>query len=894
MTIRRASVILPCHSWDDFPTYLGDQAAAELLAAWTALWHPAIIAATGRLPGWHQADEPPDPASLEGELVLVPPPSRVRMPSDWCDRLRATAPNNPPPVETSDSRPETIVAMLGAASVEPNEVDVSSAGDFLALGFADLQVELLTRAMRYSSVLDTEHFEAAVVAGARAATSGNQPAARDELNRAFDLLADARNHVYSVDFYVVDITLVSESTSGETLRSKLAARQPTNLLITGQQLDRLADTHPETLAELKQAIAAGTVTIVGGMQQAAPFGPESPESLLANLVRGQDSARRHLDREFEIFGQYDAAFSSLLPEVLKGLGFRGALHAAFDGNPLSRADQRKTNWGANPATSIEALSATPLDAGRAETWLKFAERVGDSIAHDHVATLVLAGWPGAECDYFGDLRRVTGFGTVLGKLVTLDEYFPVSREPDDWTTFFPREYRRQVANAANAISSQVDAYRSDVRHAYSRLCAGFAEIASFKLMDERSETLDEIVNPLCSTERDGTFTNSTAPEMVAINPWNFACSRYVGFDPVAFDDDMPGDASRTAAGLRANVLACGYASAGSVAIGSPVELAEGLVLRNEQVELTVSEKTGGIQSLRTHRDRSTRVSQRLVYHHDSGAYGVESQMIADRVEISRNDSLVGQIASTGRLLDANDKLLARFTQRLRVVRGLAPVIVDVELDPQQLPAGDTWKSYFASRLAWAGDALDIRRGEQWSARKTQKERIESPEWVEIDDAIGKVTCFALGLPYHRRPAANWLDTLLLVDGEERRRFQFAIGLDQALPTRTALATLTAGETCLARLPGAPQSARGWFLHIGATNALLTHVAALPAPSRGIRLRLLETEGRETSTVVSAFRPFTAARITDFRGNAIEVLSVVDGAAEIDMGPYRWIQIEAEW
>src|SRR5690349_19899123 len=118
MTIQRASVILPCQSWDDFPTHLGDQAAAELLAAWTSLWHPAVIAATGKLPSWHPAEEPPDPATFEGELILVPPASRVRMPGDWCERFMATSPKNPPPVETTASRGEAVAAMLAAAELK--------------------------------------------------------------------------------------------------------------------------------------------------------------------------------------------------------------------------------------------------------------------------------------------------------------------------------------------------------------------------------------------------------------------------------------------------------------------------------------------------------------------------------------------------------------------------------------------------------------------------------------------------------------------------------------------------------------------------------------------------------------------------------------------------------
>ncbi len=184
---------------------------------------------------------------------------------------------------------------------------------------------------------------------------------------------------------------------------------------------------------------------------------------MAELTDGQRAARQHLDRDYEVYGQFEAEFSPLLPTVLKNLGFRGALHAGFDGGPLPKADQRKTNWGADGA-KIEALATLPLDASRPETWLKLAERIGDTIAHDHVATILLAAWPGAECEYFDDLRRAARFGPVLGKLVTLDEYFRETREADDWTNFYPREYPSRAGSdyGVNPISSRVDAYRRSV------------------------------------------------------------------------------------------------------------------------------------------------------------------------------------------------------------------------------------------------------------------------------------------------------------------------------------------------------------------------------------------------------------------------------------------------
>src|SRR3954471_14213767 len=92
MTIRRASVMLPASQLEDFPTHLTGEAAADLLAAWTAVWHPAIIHATQQLPGWHPASEPPDPAALDGELVVIPAASRQPTPWDWVERVRGTSP----------------------------------------------------------------------------------------------------------------------------------------------------------------------------------------------------------------------------------------------------------------------------------------------------------------------------------------------------------------------------------------------------------------------------------------------------------------------------------------------------------------------------------------------------------------------------------------------------------------------------------------------------------------------------------------------------------------------------------------------------------------------------------------------------------------------------------
>ena len=227
---------------------------------------------------------------------------------------------------------------------------------------------------------------------------------------------------------------------------------------------------------------------------------------------------------------------------------------------------------------------------------------------------------------------------------------------------------------------------------------------------------------------------------------------------------------------------------------------------------------------------------------------------------------------------------------------LPAMIVDIELDPQHLPDGDIWKSYFASRLAWAEEAVGFRRGEQWSGRETTRECIESSEWIEVDDAIGSVTCLCFGSAVPSRCGADKVGFAVA----RRRRGAATISvcrLDSIghYPTHAALALLSAAEPCIVHSAGFRRVRRavGLCTWRRKTYCARTSNRYQNLPT-GIRVRLLETEGRETQTTVAAFRPFQAAWITDFRGNRTDVLSVSDGRAEIDIGPYGWIQIEAEW
>ncbi|NCA12038.1 hypothetical protein EBR56_09580, partial [bacterium] len=141
MHLERIVVFLPCHSLDDFPTWLDEREADGLLAAWTAAWHPALIAGVGCVPRWTSVEAPSaDPAPLLG---IVPPACDERFAAvvDMAGIVGSRF------VRRAEGRASTVASAL-ATLAESNGVasaEALLAADFHALGLARLLAELLAR-----------------------------------------------------------------------------------------------------------------------------------------------------------------------------------------------------------------------------------------------------------------------------------------------------------------------------------------------------------------------------------------------------------------------------------------------------------------------------------------------------------------------------------------------------------------------------------------------------------------------------------------------------------------------------------------------------------------------------------------------------------------------------
>lgn len=418
MTIQQLIVLLPCYSLEDFQLDRGDEDAEQLLSAWTTLYHPVLLHAVRFLPRWERAYDPPsDP---DNALITLPAVSETCLPPSWIENL------NPEKVILLRNFKDQVELrrQLETAWAEPwPQLDESIVVQFFALGFAHLQAELMTRQLRYMSNLDEIRFRESALKAAEAACSGDPDKVKSHLQRAFDLLSESREYFYPVQNHLIDLTLTADTTLGAGLLRELREGGRINLEITGSLVAKLAKSHPDTLSELKKALAENRATIVGGEYHEGPS-TLLPQSLwVRNFQRGREEYESHLQTTPVVFGRRRYGLSPHLPGILASGGFTGALHFALDDGGFPVGNQSKFRWEGEDGQTVDALGRIPLDASRAGTFLKLADTVGRILDLDHAATAVFAHWPDAVSPWYRLLRITAGYSPVLGAFRLLPEYF---------------------------------------------------------------------------------------------------------------------------------------------------------------------------------------------------------------------------------------------------------------------------------------------------------------------------------------------------------------------------------------------------------------------------------------------------------------------------------------
>ncbi len=341
--------------------------------------------------------------------------------------------------------------------------------------------------------------------------------------------------------------------------------------------------------------------------------------------------------------------------------------------------------------------------------------------------------------------------------------------------------------------------------------------------------------------------------------------------------------------------------------------------------VTINPKSGGIHSIHDFKTRLNRVSQRLSLRmpgeppapgepwRDPDETAIYATMVADAIEAINHGPDLGEIVSRGRLVDASERRLAGFTQRVRLRRDGNVARVEIELDPAETLRADPWNSYYATRLAWSDAGATIYRGVQLGRQPTEAQRLEAPEYLDIEDAAGRVSLLAGGLAYHRRVGMRAIDTLLIVRGEVARRFVMGIGLDIGHPATAAL-EIVRPPLAIAPLDTPLATPAGWLFHLDMRGLVATHWApihhpassaagemanAIEAPSIagrpfGFRVRLLEAGGRAGRCELRTPWNLAMARRINFLGETLGEISVQGDTVLVEYTAHEWIELEAWW
>jgi len=337
-------------------------------------------------------------------------------------------------------------------------------------------------------------------------------------------------------------------------------------------------------------------------------------------------------------------------------------------------------------------------------------------------------------------------------------------------------------------------------------------------------------------------------------------------------------------------------------------MVEGRTLRNEFLEVVIGEDTGALKSLRDFGVRGTLLSQQLARRwpgerprpgetwRDPDETAVYSVMAAEEFEVASAGPVRARVRTRGRLMHPEGKVAGRFEQTFQLDRGSRVIVMETQFEPVDMPRGNPWECYFASRFAWGDAAADVLRSAAGGSSPTDAKQVEAPQFVEIAGAKRNVVIFTGGAPYHRRSAMRMLDSILIPPGETRRSFTQSVGVGVPYAYQEAWAQLTGLVAADVPVRCPAVGASSWLMHVDAKNLMATRWTPVEADGQviGILARLLETAGRGGRATIRCFRNLASARQVDYLEKTLTELPPEGDAATIDFNGYEWLEVECAW
>ena len=449
---NNAHLLLPGYELDGYPRVLESERASQLLAGWISLWHPALIAQINTAPSWVQCESFTD--SLKGTLVVIPDLTDLEPHEAFTE---AESKGELAVLRPAGSWREEQKQALRLAGVTSPDISDELLKEFAALGYAYLQIQLMTRQLRYTSNLDQLLFSDQACQAAEAALKQDEDSAKQLLQSCFDSLGQERDHYYSLDVSLLDITLLAKSTLGKSLEKQLLTEAKTSYLASASILSAMNTAQRDRLAK---AISDKRATICGGLEQERPHTLLSRDAILRDYQRGRTAYRELGFDPPKIFSRLSFGFLAEQASDLEQLGFEGALMIAWTGGAYPEGSQAKMSWESTDGNFLATIAAPVFDATDAASYLSLGWEIGEALDHQHVPTLLFAHWPGQISEYAELLHVIAARTPALGRWTTADEYFNDTDEPYHQERLNASGFRFPWISSADSPQQLLDAIKS--------------------------------------------------------------------------------------------------------------------------------------------------------------------------------------------------------------------------------------------------------------------------------------------------------------------------------------------------------------------------------------------------------------------------------------------------
>jgi alpha-mannosidase len=916
--------------------YLGDEEVAAYLNGYAALWHPAALAVCQGLP--HVA-APHDHEEAGGDfLFAVPDNPPLGLVDDWEDKARAAGAVVFQSSRDRDLTLRNLFAALRAAHGDDErlckliELPSEQVAPFYGLGYGCLVLEALFEAMAHDNALASDEIRQDL--DAALAAVDDPDAMRTHLQSAADRLLAAREVVYPVNLYVVDLLMLDETRLDVPWPAAWAAGQPLNVLACARLLERLGEQTGGRLTELREKVAADLVEVIGGpyVEREDPLLP--PESQLWNLVHGQAVYQELLGKEVTVFGRRRFGLQAHLPLLLQTTGITHALLVSFDESSLPPHHATVISWSSSDGKQVDAFTRAPQPADSPQTYFHLAHYLHQTIMQDQAATLALLHRGEPASVWYGDWLELTRLAPALGRWVSLSSYFNEVVAGDYTSPASPDEFQGDYLLERTA--GPEDAERS--RYAVANPISAFARQQRGRRRLDAAWTFAAILAALGGEvgDMDGTpfgpylagvedrFESGGEPDLtvpfdrsavalaqrlvargqagnsgwLVLNPCSFI--RRVALElpgvTAAIPTGGPVKASQLDGDLARVVVeipALGFAWLPAQGPTGPapttrIRLADERAVRNEFFEAEIDPQTGGLRGLRDHRTRINRLGALLVYNPGS-------VMWAQKVQVTSAGPALGEVVAEGVLADNDGQVQAHFRHRYRAWLGRPLLELRIELRPVVKAQGYPWEDFYAARFGWRDESATLLRGTFGAATPTSHTRPETPDFLSVSNGGRTNTVlFPGGLPFHQRHGSRMLDVLLVCHGETESVFDLGIGLDREQPAQTALG-LTSPVAVVPCSQGPPHvGAAGWLFHLDAPNVLLTSLRPLTDGAPGVVARLLESAGHGGPAGLRCVRNPVRAFVQDVSGNALTDLAVEGDSVQVDVGANDLVQVRIEF